>query len=112
MTLQDVSNGPDIIMWIVFAFLALVSIVFLTGHGAGLIAGYNTASEEEKSKYDEKKMCRVTGAGMSVVTILIFIMAKWQAVLPASFAYVALGIIIIDVVVMIIALNVFCKKDK
>ena len=56
MTLKDISNGPDWIMWVAFVILALMSIVLLTGRGAGLIAGYNTASKSEKSKYDEKKL--------------------------------------------------------
>lgn len=59
MTLNDISNGPDWITWIGFAILALVSIVLLTGHGAWLIAGYNTASKEEKRKYDEKIFCQL-----------------------------------------------------
>ena len=73
MTLKDISNGPDWIMWVAFVILALMSIVLLTGRGAGLIAGYNTASKSEKSKYDEKKLCRVTGAGMSVITVLVLV---------------------------------------
>ena len=44
MTLKDISNGPDWIMWVAFVILALMSIVLLTGRGAGLIAGYNTAT--------------------------------------------------------------------
>ena len=58
MTLKDISNAPDWIMWVAFVILALMSIVLLTGRGAGLIAGYNTASKSEKSKYDEKKLCQ------------------------------------------------------
>lgn len=54
MTLKDISNGPDWIMWIVFAIFVVLTIILLTGHGANLIAGYNTSSKEEKSKYDEK----------------------------------------------------------
>ena len=110
MTLKDISNGPEWMMWPVFALFLVLSILFLSGHGAGLIAGYNTASEEEKSKYDEKKMCRVTGVGMSVITVLIFVMAKWDEVLPASFAYVALGIILAVSLIIIILLNTICKK--
>ena len=110
MTLKDISNGPGGIIWIIFVILAILSIVFLTGHGAGLIAGYNTASEEEKNKYDEKKMCRVMGAGMSVITGAIFVLGKWEEVLPASFAYISLAIILIDCTVMIILLNTICKK--
>ena len=37
----------------------IMGIVLLCGKGSGLIAGYNTASEEEKNKYNEKKLCIV-----------------------------------------------------
>ena len=110
MTLKDVSSGPEWIMWAVFVILAIISIIFLTGHGSGLIAGYNTASKEEKDKYDVKKLCRVCGAGMSVITILIFIMARWEDVLPASFANIFLAITLIDCAAIIILSNTICKK--
>lgn len=110
MTLHDISNGPDWLIWIVFAILALISIVLLTGHGAGLIAGYNTAGKEEKVKYDEKKLCRITGIGMSVITVLVLIMATWEEVLPAKFGYISLAIILIDCVVMIVLMNTVCKR--
>ena len=35
--------------------------------GLSLIAGYNTASESEKARYDEKKLCRVMGIGMMLI---------------------------------------------
>ena len=110
MRLQDISNGSGWVMWLVFVFFLLISIVFLTGHGAGLIAGYNTASEEEKNKYDEKKMCKVMGVGMSVITVFLFVMAKWESVLPAEIAYVFLGVVIIDCIVIIILLNTICCR--
>lgn len=110
MTLKDIINGPDIIMWIVAVFLTILSIVFLTGNGAELIAGYNTADSSEKSKYDEKKMCRVMGAGMSVITVLLFAMAIWSEVLPAAFAYVFIGVVIADCIAIIVLLNTVCKK--
>ena len=75
-----------------------------------LIAGYNTSSEEEKAKVDEKKLCRVIGAGMLIITALIFVMAIGASVLPASFAHVSMGIVILDCIVMIILANTICKK--
>ena len=110
MTLKDVSNGPEWIIWVVFAIILLMSIVMITGRGAGLIAGYNTASKEEKSKYNEKKLCRITGAGMSVMAVFILIMGLAQDVLPAMFAYIFLAVILIDCVVIIILSNTICKR--
>jgi len=112
MTLRDISNGPDWIMWAAFLILAVISIVLLSGRGANLIAGYNTASKEEKSKYDEKKLCKVTGIGMSLITILVLISGIGMDTLPAYFAYVILAVVLIDCVVMIILMNTICKKEN
>ena len=110
MSLKDSSNGPDWVIWIVFAFFAVISIVLLSGRGANLIAGYNTASEKEKKNYNTKKLCRVVGAGMLVIAILILIMAVWESVLPASFATVFAVITVIDCTVIIVLANTICKK--
>ena len=63
MSIADVSHGPDWVIWIVFAIFVALAVTFFTGHGSSLIAGYNTASKEEKAKYDEKKLCRTFGVG-------------------------------------------------
>lgn len=110
MTLQDISNGPSWIMWAVFAIFIIMTIIFLSGYGANLVAGYNTASEKEKSKYDGKKLSRVVGVGFFVITILILIMALGATTLPASVAYIFLAIVLIDCTVMIILTETICKK--
>ena len=110
MTLKDISNGPDWLIWAVGILLAIISIVLISGHGANLIAGYNTASEEEKDKYDTKKLCRVVGIGMALITIMIFIMALWEAVLPASFSTVFLFATVADSIAIIVLSNTVCKK--
>lgn len=110
MTLSDISHGSDLILWITFALFAIISIVLLSGHGSGLIAGYNTAGKEKQEKYDVKKLCRIIGIGMGVVTVLIFLMAILESVLPAYFAYIALTIIILDSICIIALANTICKK--
>lgn len=110
MKLIDKMNGPEWIMWIVAAIFALLTIVFLTGHGSGLVAGYNTASKEEKEKYDEKKLCKVMGWGMAVITVLIIVMGLFETILPASFVDVFLGIVIVDIIVIMVLSNTVCRK--
>ncbi|MCR4735155.1 MAG: DUF3784 domain-containing protein [Treponema sp.] len=112
MTLKDISSGPDWILWAVFGLLAIISIIFLTGHGEELIAGYNTASKEEQEKYNTKKMCRVMGIGMSVITILLGIMAIGKTVLPNYFVFIFVGLVLIDVVIMIVLVNKLCKEKE
>lgn len=110
MKLADLSTGPDWIIWVLFAVIAIISGVLITGHGSWFISGYNTASKEEKAKYDEKKLCRTTGIGMAVIDVLILIMGLFEDVLPAGFIYVSLGIILADVVIMLIICNTVCRK--
>ena len=111
MKLADLASGPDWGVWIVFVIFAVLSIVLLSGHGSWVISGYNTASKEEKEKYDEKKLCRTMGIGMSIISILILIMGLFESVLPAIFVYIAVGIIVVDVVVIIILGNTLCRQE-
>lgn len=110
MTLKDISTGPDWIIWVVLVIFVLLTVILLTGHGANLIAGYNTSSKEEKRKYDEKKLCRVTGIEMLVITVFILIMAVGNDTLPAATVYIFLVVTVIDCIVMIILMNTLCKK--
>ena len=110
MKLADLATGSDWTMWVIFGIFTVLSIVLLSGHGSWFISGYNTASKEEKEKYDEKKLCRTMGIGMSIISILILIMGLFESVLPAFFVYIAVGIIVVDVVVIIILGNTLCRK--
>lgn len=109
-TLKDTMHGPEWITWVILIPLIIASVVLLTGHGANLIAGYNTASKEEKEKYNSKKLCRVTGIGMMIICILILIMELFATVLPASFAYVCIVVIVADCLAIIILCNTICRK--
>jgi hypothetical protein len=110
MTLADYSTGSDLVGWIVLLVLLALSLVLLSGHGAFLIAGYNTASKETRDKYNAKKLCRVTGGGLFVLVLLIGAMLLWQSILPVSSLWVFGVLIVLDVVGMIVLLNTICKK--
>lgn len=89
---------------------AAISTVLLSGHGTNLIAGCNTDGEEEKDKYDARKLCRTAGGGMSVITVPILVMAVWKSVLPAYFSTAFLVITLTDIAVMLILMNTLCRK--
>ena len=48
----------------VMSLFVILGIVFMLGKGAWLIAGYNTSSAYEKSRTDEKALCRFMGKSM------------------------------------------------
>lgn len=110
MKLSDISHGPDWILWVVSGIFAIASALLISGHGSGLISGYNAASQEEKEKYNEKKLCRTMGIGMAVIAALTLFMGIFEDVLPASFAYVSLAVILTDVVTILVLSNTICKK--
>ena len=110
MTLKEISSGPDWIVWIIGILFLIISLILISGHGANLIAGYNTAGREEKNRYDTKKLCRVVGIGMAIITLMIFIMAIWETVLPAYFSTVFLVITVVDCITIIVLSKTICKK--
>ena len=110
MTLKEISSGPDWIVWMIGILFLFISLILISGHGANLIAGYNTAGREEKNRYDTKKLCRVVGIGMAIITLMIFIMAIWETVLPAYFSTVFLVITVVDCITIIVLSKTICKK--
>ena len=50
-----------------------LSIPLLMGKGSWLISGYNTASKEEKEKYNERKLCKAMGIMCAIIGIITLI---------------------------------------
>lgn len=59
-----------IIISIISAIIVAVSIIMLTGHGTKLIAGYNSLSQDEKEKFDAKKLTKFLGCLFLPIGIL------------------------------------------
>ena len=62
----------------IVALFVLLGVILSMGKGACLIAGYNTASEADKAKIDEKKLCKYVGR-------LMFVLAGCMGLLVLSF---------------------------
>ena len=56
-----------IIHIVMMTLFIVLGSVFMSGKGAWLIAGYNTSSAYEKSRTDEKALCRFMGRSMFVL---------------------------------------------
>ena len=96
---------PSIIFSTIFIVLA---IILLMGKGDKLIAGYNTASEEEKKEVNIKRL-RILMAILSVIT------AGFVSVLPVigdnSKGQMGAGFVFIVVaMIFIILANTWAKK--
>lgn len=96
-----------IIMIVVFS---LCGIIFAFGKGGFLIAGYNTASKEEKDKYNKKRLTRC----MSIFCFSnAIVMAVMGYIDTDKFAIsVGLPIILLLIVLLIVCVNKFCKNEE
>ena len=56
-----------VVFLLVAALFMALGVVFASGKGAGLIAGYNTASREEKTHTDEIKLLKAMSVFMFVL---------------------------------------------
>ena len=86
----------SIIMYSTAALLILPAVLLLSGRGAFLIAGYNTAAPEKKAAYDEKKLCRVTGGGLLLCGILLLLWAIIGEDAPPWFVAVLTIVTLLD----------------
>ena len=95
-------------MWILVGIFGILSAVLLLGKGSFLIAGYNTASEEEKKKYKEKRLCRVIGLYMGGVTLLLALGAVLGEQAPDWYLVLAFVYLSIGTIVVILLCNTIC----
>ena len=65
----------EIIILLIALLFFIVGAFLYKGKSAWLIAGYNTASKEEKAKYDKKKLCKAISVVCFVCSIMLCFMA-------------------------------------
>ncbi len=101
-----------VISGITASLFAVLGIAFFCGKGSFLIAGYNTASPEEKEQIDEKSLCRAVGS-------LMFLLAACCCVMALSgifdnIVFLWIGIVLFAVVTIggVIYMNISQKINK
>jgi len=100
----------DIVILVLLCFMGILSVILLSGRGSFLIAGYNTSSKEEKAQYNEKRLCRVVGGGLAVITLIMGIFYYYNFELPAAINWlVPWGIFAAAAIIMILA-SLVCRK--
>lgn len=96
----------------------IISIFLFNGKGGWLIAGYNTMSNEEKARYDKKKLCKAVGWVCIVCSIMLCIMGYLGHLADTGvleeknlnfFAFVFIAVIILAIIIAGIYIN---KKAK
>lgn len=81
----------------------------MTGRGGWSIAGYNTASTEEKAQFDEKKLCRLMGTFLIFFGILMFAFFFYPKGIDTLWF---LLLIIVSVLLIVVIANTSLVKKK
>ena len=91
---------------------AALGLVFASGRGAGLISGYNTASAEEKARYDEKKLCAAM-AKLMFALALCWLLAAFGALFHATILiWIGQALFLVAVIVGVVLLNTGNRTKK
>ena len=96
-----------IVLIVIAAILVIMGVVILIGKGDNLIAGYNTASEEERAQYNVKRL-RGLISGLLIVLAPMMFLLHGQDTMAATWSFIAL-VFVICIVVVILA-NTWAKK--
>ena len=95
------------------AVLLIFGIIILLGKGDMLIAGFNTASKEEKEKVDIKRLRLLTGGLCILLAVLIvpsrIIIEKSGE--PRTATMLVSGAVVILAGIAIVLANTWAKKD-
>ena len=98
-----------IILVILAAIMFIMGIIILIGKGDNLIAGYNTASKEERSQYNVKRLRGLIG-GFLLILAPMMVLLLGEESLVAGFSFIALTFVLC--IILVILANTWAKKRK
>ena len=98
-----------IVLFILAATILIMGIIILIGKGDNLIAGYNTASKEERSQYNIKRLRGLIGGFLLILAPMMLLLLGDES-LAATFLFIALTFVLC--IVLVILANTWAKKKN
>ena len=90
----------------------LLGVMFAVGKGTGLIAGYNTATAEEKANYDKKKLCKAMSRLMFALAGCWLVTASSEIFKKIALLWIGLALFLIVSVVGAVYVNRVTKIEN
>ncbi len=97
-----------IVLIIVATIMVIMGIVILVGKGDNLIAGYNTASKDEREEYNIKRLRGLVGGMLIVLGPMTLVLL--EETMTATMSFVILTIVLC--IVVVILANTWAKKKS
>ena len=94
-----------VVFLVITAMFIVLGIIFALGKGANLIAGYNTAPHEEKTKTDEKKLLKAMSVFMFVLAGCFLVSASSQVFHVKSLIWIGQALFAAALIIGLIYLN-------
>ena len=88
----------------------LLGVVFASGKGTGLIAGYNTATAEEKANYDKKKLCKAMSRLMFALAGCWLVTASSEIFKKIALLWIGLALFVAAAIAGIVCIEHRCKR--
>ena len=98
-----------IVLIILAAVMLIMGIIILLGKGDNLIAGYNTASKEERSQYYIKRLRGLIGGFLLILAPMMVLLLGGES-LVAGFSFIAFTFVLC--IVLAILANTWAKKKN
>jgi hypothetical protein len=101
----------SIVNIIIAATLVIFAIVIFTGKGDNLIAGYNTASEQEKELYNVTRLRLLIGTLLLWIA-MVFCIGTYMPMSREAALFFRIFAIFIPTIAVVILANTWAKKTK
>ena len=98
-------------IFVILMFVVL-GVVFATGKGADLVAGYNTMPKEEKEKIDKKALCKYMTALMFILAACWAIFAVGMEISKMWLVWCGSGLFLVAIIVFLVLLNTGNRLEK
>ena len=98
-----------IVLIVVAAVLVILGILILIGKGDNLIAGYNTASKQEREQYNIKRLRGLIGGLLIVLAPMTFLMLG-EETMTAVWSFV--GVTFFLSILVVVLANTWAKKNN
>jgi len=99
-----------IIGWMISISLVVIGVLMFFGKGIFLLAGYNTASREEKARYDEKLLGRICGSGIGLFGLGMCVYNYFEFQLPGALGWIVPLVMTAAIVGMVVLANTVCRR--
>ena len=97
-----------IVLIILAAVMLIMGIIILLGKGDNLIAGYNTASKEERSQYNIKRLRGLIGGFLLILAPMMVLLLSEESI-AAGVSFIALTFVLC--IILVILANTWAKKN-